>query len=242
MTKEERILANMLKQMERDIEYYDVRRKVKISKMRYNLKKSGARVSIPKFGITTTRQLKAEKRKAEKLIFNNKKLSTTAKIQGLSSEFDKLKKMMEYDMKKLEGMTKASKNAPKEAEAIEQMVNSQIVEAMSGSKTMQDKAERMYAATIVKMNEDPEKKLLYLTRWKEILGSSRLSSLLNEYFYGSDPWQTYRVGDDLHGTPAYNATADHVWAWDQILQAAFEPDERYGLNDPEDAIIAFMDD
>ena len=149
---------------------------------------------------------------------------------------------MEEEMRRLEKVESASRKMYTEAEAIAEAVEQRLTGEFNGTPHMADKARHLYNATIAKFNEEPEMRMLYLLRWKEILGLRSLMRLIDQYFYGSDPWQTYRVGDDLYSSPAFNGDIQNVDAWDEILQAAFEPLEDWKMNSINEAFITYLED
>ena len=149
---------------------------------------------------------------------------------------------MEEELRRLEKVESASRKMYTEAEAIAEAVEQRLTGEFNGTPHMADKARHLYNATIAKFNEDPEMRMLYLLRWKEILGLRSLMRLIDQYFYGSDPWQTYRVGDDLYSNPAFQGDIQNVDAWDEILGAAFEPLEDWKMNDINEAFMTYLED
>lgn len=159
------------------------------------------------------------------------------------AEMLKAEAAMDEELRRLEKVESASRKMYTEAEAIAEAVEQRILHEQSQSEFIRDKANHLYNATIVKFNENPEMRMLYLLRWKEILGLKYLMELMNSYFYGSDPWQTYRVGDDTTSDPAYHGEEINVDAWDEILKAAFEPeDDQWDVNNINDAFITYLGD
>jgi hypothetical protein len=158
------------------------------------------------------------------------------------AEMLKAEAAMDEEMKRLEKVESASRKMYTEAEAIAEAVEQRLTGEFNGTPHMADKARHLYNATIAKFNEDPEMRMLYLLRWKEILGLRSLMRLIDQYFYGSDPWQTYRVGDDLYSNPAFQGDIQNVDAWDEILGAAFEPLEDWKMNDINEAFMTYLED
>lgn len=158
------------------------------------------------------------------------------------AEMLKAEAAMDEELKRLEKVESASRKMYTEAEAIAEAVEQRLTGEFNGTPHMADKARHLYNATIAKFNEDPEMRMLYLLRWKEILGMRSLMRLIDQYFYGSDPWQTYRVGDDLYSNPAFNGDIQNVDAWDEILGAAFEPLEDWKMNDINEAFMTYLED
>lgn len=158
------------------------------------------------------------------------------------AEMLKAEAAMEEELKRLEKVESASRKMYTEAEAIAEAVEQRLTGVFSGPPHKADKARHLYDATIARFNENPEMRMLYLLRWKEILGMRSLMTLLERYLYGSDPWQTYRVGNDLYSNPAFDGDIQNVDAWDEILGAAFEPLEDWKMNDINEAFMTYLED
>lgn len=259
MTKQERALLKKYAEVQHKAEMFDIIRKQKLIRIRRNLAKHGAKMSTKELKLHTGRQIlrpieKAMKKYEKQRLKERKKIAkadlgrqriSEAKLQEYEQHMrmmNEVEKFIDKEMKKLEKVESASRKMYTEAEAIAEAVEQRLTGEFNGTPHMADKARHLYNATIAKFNEDPEMRMLYLLRWKEILGLRSLMRLIDQYFYGSDPWQTYRVGDDLYSNPAFNGDIQNVDAWDEILGAAFEPLEDWKMNDINEAFMTYLED
>ena len=266
MTKQEKALLKKYAEVQHKAEMFDIIRKQKLLRIRRNLAKHGAKMSTKTLKLSTGRQilkpLVAEMKRYEKekkaIERDKKRLHKYVKqqakyelgrqrISDAETEIFKrhMAKMyqteadMEEELRRLEKVESASRKMYTEAEAIAEAVEQRLTGEFNGTPHMADKARHLYNATIAKFNE---MRMLYLLRWKEILGLRSLMRLIDQYFYGSDPWQTYRVGDDLYSNPAFQGDIQNVDAWDEILGAAFEPLEDWKMNDINEAFMTYLED